>query len=168
VKLRAIELPDKPELIDPFLLAALLMFVILLMVFLSQQSQGQAIPDAPSATPPPYVCHIRSTGMTYPCSYQPDHPAGFWKFRKSWQDPLLRTNKQVLHSKVFWLSHGALWASAIVACRNPRSGEDWHSEMPAAAAVTVLDYWDFRLFTGGFMFPPALYGTAHYIYAATK
>lgn len=36
----------------------------------------------------------------------------------------------------------------IVACRNPRSREEWHSEVPAFAAMFGLDYSQFR-FIGG-------------------
>lgn len=36
----------------------------------------------------------------------------------------------------------------MVACRNPRSRKEWHSEVPAVAAMFGLDYLQFR-FIGG-------------------
>ena len=45
----------------------------------------------------------------------------FWTYR-GWQDPPLRTNKQVFHSKVFLAAHIGGAIAMIVACRTNKSG----------------------------------------------
>ena len=94
--------------------------------------------------------------------------ATFLTFRKSWQDPPLRTNKQVFKSPVFLLSQSAMILSMVVACRNKRSGETWGSEVPAVAGVFGLDYLSDRLFAEYFSVGPAIYAVQHYARAATR
>ena len=62
----------------------------------------------------------------------------FWTYR-GWQDPPLRTNKQVFRSKVFLAAHIGGAIAMIVACRTKNSGEDWGSEVPAVAALFGMD-----------------------------
>ena len=71
----------------------------------------------------------------------------FWTYR-GWQDPPLRTNKQVFHSKVFLAAHIGGAIAMIAACRTKNSGESCGSEVPGAAAMFGMDYLQFR-FVGG-------------------
>ena len=49
-------------------------------------------------------------------------PVHFWTYR-SWQEPPLRTNKEVFRSKLFVATHVGGAIAMIVACRNNRSRE---------------------------------------------
>jgi hypothetical protein len=108
---------------------------------------GQALPDAPEPQP---------------------KPASFFTFRKSWQDPPLRTNKQFFKSKTFWLSQAGAAAALVIACRNPRSHEHWDSELPAFAGVFGMSYLGGRFFTQSFAVGPGVYEIVHYSVAAAK
>jgi hypothetical protein len=95
-------------------------------------------------------------------------PATFFTFRSNWQAPPLRSNRQTFKSPTFLLSQAAMVGSMIVACRNRRSGEAWHSEAPAVAGVFGLDYLMARFFGEPFALGPAVYATVHYSQAAVK
>jgi hypothetical protein len=84
------------------------------------------------------------------------------------EDPPLRTNRQTLKTKTFWLSQSLGIASMIVACRNPRSGEDFHSEAPAVGALFGLSYLSERYLSGLFPIGIGTYETIHYTKAALK
>ena len=123
---------------------------------------GQALPDAPTPQP---------TYTDYVVHNTPNTPAkqpGFFAFRGSWEDPPLRTNKQMFRSKTFILSQLGAATAMIIACRNPRSGEEWHSEVPAVIAVAGFSYVGGRFFTQSFAVAPGIYGVVHYSLAAAK
>jgi len=92
----------------------------------------------------------------------------FWTFRKSWQDPPLRTNKQMFRSKTFLLSTIGGAAAMIVACRNKRSGEDFASEVPAVIGIDALAYLGGRYFTQSYAVAPGVYEMIHYSISAAK
>lgn len=71
----------------------------------------------------------------------------FWTYRAA-DEPALRNNKQVFRSKLFMGAHVGGAIAMIVACRNKNSREQWHSEVPAVAALFGVDYLQFR-FIGG-------------------
>lgn len=95
-------------------------------------------------------------------------PPGFFAFRKSWQEPPLRTNKQVFTSKAILISHGMGFAAMIVACSRKNSRESWSSEVPAMLGSAGLDYIGDRYFTRSFAVGPMLYAVFHYTKAAAQ
>jgi hypothetical protein len=95
-------------------------------------------------------------------------PASFVTFRGKWKDPALRSNRQTFKSPIFVLGQSAMFASMIVACRNPRSGEAWHSEAPAVGALFGLNYLSERFFSGPHALGPAVYAVVHYSRSAAK
>lgn len=92
-------------------------------------------------------------------------PAGFFTYRATWQNPPLRSARQILKSPVFLLSQAALWGSMIVACRNRRSGESFHSEAGAVAGITAFSFLYDRYFTEAGVPAIAAYGAQHYLRA---
>ena len=125
-----------------------------LMLLLCSAAFAQ-LPDAPTPQP---------------TTWEQAHgkPAQFFTFRSKWQDPPLRSNKQVFKSPTFLISQSAMILSMVVACRNPRSGETWGSEAPAVAGVFALDYLGARFFSMPYALGPAAYATVHYSRAATR
>jgi len=116
------------------------------------QSQCHTYPDAPQ----PQVTH------------QWKAPAdGFFSFRKSWKDPVLRPNRKSW--LIFGLSHAAGWAAVSVACsRYPRSNENWGSEAPAMAGVTALDFLVFKFVSPSMSWESQGYAVYHYGAAAKR
>lgn len=106
-----------------------------------------------------------------PCSSMPEifapPPATFWTFRKSFTAPPLRTNRQTFNKK-FLILHGMAAAALIFACKNPRSGETWASEVPAVAVVTGFDYIASRFFTEAMSVEAPVYMIQHYARASAK
>jgi hypothetical protein len=91
----------------------------------------------------------------------------FWTYR-GWQDPPLRTNRQVFHSKVFLAAHIGGAIAMIVACRSKNSREEWHSEVPAVAAMFGMDYLQFRFVGGPNAIASPVYQMIHYSLASTR
>lgn len=144
--------------------------------------QNAALPDAP----------IRTTTCTEnngkPCSewlhkvigqYPPLPGSGikpmerdpasvhFWTYR-GWQEPQLRSNKQVFQSKIFLAAHIGGAIAMVVACRTKNSGEEWKSEAPAVAAMFGLDYLQFRFVGGPNAVAAPVYEMIHYSRASSK
>lgn len=138
--------------------------------FTKPEDKVPDLPDSLPDTPLPQGCYISSKdGNTMcPATYtvNPDdiHKAKFFTFRKSWQDPPLRTNKEVLKSKTFLLAYGGLWAAMITDITYTHGKrESWGSEAPAMAGVTLLGIVGDKYFTRSFMVGPAVYGIQHYV-----
>ncbi len=150
----------------------------------STGANSATLPNAPSATDPT-TC-TEKNGK--PCPewvhkligpYPPLHESGklqverdpssvhFWTYR-GFQDPPLRTNKQVFRSKVFLATHIGGAIAMIVACRTKTSKEDWGSEVPAVAAMFGMDYIQFRFVGGPNAVAPAVYEMIHYGRASTR
>ena len=91
----------------------------------------------------------------------------FWTYR-GWQEPPLRTNKQVFHSKVFLAAHIGGAIAMIVACRTKNSGETWGSEAPAVAAMFGMDYLQFRFVGAPNAIGPPIYQMIHYGLASAR
>jgi len=91
----------------------------------------------------------------------------FWTYR-GWQDPPLRTNKQVFRSKAFLAAHIAGAIAMIVACRTKNSGEDWGSEVPAVAGIFGMDYLQFRFVGGPNAIGAPIYEMIHYGLASAR
>lgn len=91
----------------------------------------------------------------------------FWTYR-GWQEPPLRTNKQVFHSKIFLVAHVGGAAAMIVACHSRRSGENWDSEAPAVAALFGMDYLQFHFVGAPNAVAPPIYEMIHYSRASTR
>jgi len=127
---------------------------ILVLLLFSIPCFGQ-VPDAPQPQPKTWE---QAKG----------HSATFLTFRGHWQDPPLRTNKQMFHSKTFLLSTVGGAAAMIVACHNKRSGEDFASEVPAVIGVDALAYLGGRYFTQSYAVGPGIYQMVHYSISATK
>lgn len=139
-------------------------------------SPGQ-LPDAPSAVSRCNRATMTDAGIHYeviPCptgwhTIPEQKPAvNFFSFRKRWQDSPLRTNAQMFHSKVYLASVIGGAVAMVVACRNPRSGEDWGSEVPAVLGVDAMSFFAGRLFTMPFAVAPGAWEMIHYSRAATK
>lgn len=90
-----------------------------------------------------------------------------WTYR-GWQDPPLRTNREVFRSKVFVATHVGGAIAMIVACRSRNSREGWGSEVPAVAAMFGMDYLQFRFVGGPNAVAPAVYEMIHYGRASTR
>ncbi len=91
----------------------------------------------------------------------------FWTYRGTY-DPPLRTNKEVFRSKLFVGAHIGGAIAMMVACRNKRSREDWHSEVPAVGALLGMDYLQFRFIGGPNAVAPAIFEMVHYGLASTR
>jgi hypothetical protein len=91
----------------------------------------------------------------------------FWTYRGR-QEPPLRTNKQVFHSKIFLAAHTGGAIAMIVACRTKNSGEDWGSEVPAVAALFGMDYLQFRFIGGPNAIGAPIYEMIHYGLASAR
>ena len=153
-------------------------------VLSSARSNNAGLPDAPSVTkattcterngkPCPESLH-KLIGQYPPlpesATPQPERDPSsvhFWTYR-GLQDPPLRTNKQVFHSKIFLAAHVGGAVAMIVACRTKNSGEDWGSEAPAVAAMFGMDYLQFRFVGGPNAVGPAIYEMIHYSRASTR
>jgi hypothetical protein len=94
--------------------------------------------------------------------------ATFFTFRKSYQDPPLRTNRQAF-SKKFIILHALLLTSFIVDNHVTHGArEKWDSEGPAILGVGTLDYAMTRFFTEAYSVEGPVYGIQHYIRDALK
>lgn len=97
-------------------------------------------------------------------------PATFWTFR-TFRQPALRSNRQVLRSKTFWVLHVAAAASVVAACRNHSVGNRenpgcWGSELPAVGAMSGLDFLADRWVSRSLAVEAPIYAVQHYIRAA--
>jgi hypothetical protein len=150
----------------------------------SPASHNAVLPNAPSATQAttctenngkPCPAWVHKLIGPYPQSpesgklqsQRPPSSVHFWTYR-GWQEPPLRTNKQVFHSKVFLATHVGGAIAMIVACRTKTSKEDWGSEVPAVAAMFGMDYLQFRLVGGPNAIAPAVYEMIHYGRASAR
>jgi hypothetical protein len=106
-------------------------------------------------------------GSKKPLSARDPSTVHFWTYR-GWDEPPLRDNKQVFRSKLFIGAHVGGAIAMIVACRNKRSGEAWHSEVPAVAAMFGMDYLQFRFIGGPNAIGAPIYEMVHYGRAGTK
>lgn len=95
------------------------------------------------------------------------HSVHFWTYR-GWQDPPLRTNREVFRSKVFLATHIGGAIAVIVACRTKNSGETWGSEAPAVAALFGMDYLQFRFVGGPNAIGAPIYEMIHYGLASVR
>jgi hypothetical protein len=91
----------------------------------------------------------------------------FWTYR-GWQEPPLRTNKQVFHSKVFVATHIGGAIAMIVACRPKNPGYDWKSQAPAVGAIFGMDYLQFRFIGGPNAVGAPIYEMVQYSRASTR
>lgn len=169
-------------------------FVVLILLFFVQPGHCQQVasssPGPKNATLPD--APIRATTCTEsngkPCSdwlhkligqYPPLTDSGttpvnrdpasvhFWTYR-GWQEPQLRTNKQVFQSKIFLAAHVGGAIAMAVACRTKNSGEEWKSEAPAVAALFGMDYLQFRFIGGPNAVAAPVYEMVHYSRASSK
>lgn len=89
---------------------------------------------------------------------------GFFTFRKSPNDPPLRTNREVFHSKTFLLLNGAFAASVITDVEYTRGKRETRgSEYPIIPAIIGLDYVMDRFFTRAYSVEGPIYGIQHYV-----
>ena len=90
-----------------------------------------------------------------------------WTYR-GWNEPPLRTNKEVFRSKAFIGAHVGGAIAMVVACRNKNSGKNWGSEVPIVAGLFGMDYLQFRFVGGPNAVGPAVYEMVQYGQASTK
>ena len=148
----------------------------------SAEANSTGLPDAPSTTQAS-TC----TNKGKPCpewlgkwiGWYPPLPesklqprrdpsrVGFCTYRR-FQDPPLRTNKQVFQSKLFDATHIGGLIAMIVACRSKRSKEEWGSAAPAVAALFGMDYLQFRFVGGPNAIAPAVYEMIYYSRESTR
>ena len=127
----------------------------LLLVLLLTSGAWAQLPDAPQ---PQHETWKEFSGKQ----------ATFFTFRKSYQDPPLRTNRQAF-SKKFIILHAMLWTSLIVDVKHTHGArETWDSEVPAMLGVTGMDYVMTRYFTEAYSVEGPAWGTTHYIRDALK
>jgi hypothetical protein len=93
---------------------------------------------------------------------QPDH---FFTFGNA---------RRALHpDKKSWMrfaaAHAGMWASTVIAVRNHRtSKEEAHSEYPAVAFMTGMDFLVFKTISPSLSVGPAIYAMVHYSRAAAR
>lgn len=136
---------------------ALVALVFLLMVQANCQEVLPSMPDPQKDAGRTVCIGVNSCGWRVVAKLPPP-PVTFFTFRSKWQDPPLRTNKQVLKSSAFWLSQGALWLTVI-----PRGKNGWHVMPIEAAGITALDYASDRLFCECFAVAPPAYAVIRWI-----
>jgi len=133
------------------LLRAILLALFVVVLFTMVRACAQdVLPDAP---------HPQVKSFKLPRSWEYSHGqhAGFFTFRAKWQDPPLRTNRQVLRSPVWWISQSALWLTTI-----PRGKNRWHVEPIEAAGMFGFDYLSERLFCECYAVGPPVYAVIQY------
>jgi hypothetical protein len=138
---------------------ALFWALVAVILGLSYRACAQELPDAPDT-----VCIGPNSCGWHQVKEIPPAPVTFLTFRKSWQDPPLRTNREEFHSKLFWVASGALFASFVVDNRVTHNArEHWGSEAPAIGAVIGLDYVMDRFFSRSMSVEAPIYGIQHYL-----
>lgn len=159
---------------------AMCMFLCVLIVFSAVTARCSDIPEHPTRPAPalpdaplPQAQPPFTLPTGYQCSpdikcYEEDRPIHVWTFRKSWQDPPLRTKLGVFKSKYFWVSTGAMWTAMAVACSRRGTREEFHSEVPGVAAVTGF-YWIMSRY-GDELYGVGMagYGVGHYIWTGRR
>lgn len=136
------------------------MMKLSILVFLLGVAAFAQLPEAPKPQPKPQ-----------PKTWEEfkGKPATFWTFRGSPNDPALRTQKQVFHSKIVVASQAIGIASMIVACKRKNSREEFFPEIPDMAGVVALDVFVAdRFFTRSYAIAPMIYATVHYSIAAAR
>ena len=123
--------------------------------------------------------------------YVPENPkpqkAGFWSVR-GFEDPPLRTNREVLHDKT-WLATQAFWAGAIVydtelthqglahhRCSEttvqlgpyPSRGAIYRNDLPEYIVGTAFNYAMLRLFTKPMIFEVPSWGSIRHIQGGSE
>lgn len=131
--------------------------ILAALLILAGMAAAQELPDAPK---PSGDVHNAASKLR-------DDPK-FFSFRGSWQDPPLRTNRQMFRSKTYVLSQIGGFVAMAVACRNKRSGESWGSEVPAVLLVDGMAYLGGRFFTQSYAVAPGVYEMVHYSQAAAR
>src|ERR1039458_8327917 len=121
------------------------------------------------------LCILASAQL--PDAPQPQHDtwkefsgksATFFTFRKSYQDPPLRTNRQAF-TKKFIILHALLLTSFIVDNRVTHGArEKCDSECTAILGGGTLDYAMTRFFTEAYSVEGPVYGIQHYVRDALK
>lgn len=91
----------------------------------------------------------------------------FWTYR-AWNEPSLRTNKEVFRSKLFITAHVGGAIAMAVACRNKNSGYSWGEQVPAVSALFAIDYLQFRFVGGPNAIAAPVYEMIKYGRASTK
>jgi hypothetical protein len=105
----------------------------------------------------------------FPETPQPQpKPVHVYTFRTSWQNPPLRTNKQVFKSKYFWISEITSFGAMAIACSRKDTHEHWDSELPAWGAQVGLYYLASRYIDEIYGIGGAAYQTGHYIHSAMQ
>lgn len=156
---------------------------VLVFCFSAVAAHCQSLPDAPSSSSEHRICYTnadsKGTMAEIPCDQVPrvskardwspiviipPKQPGFWTLRKSWQDPPLRTSKEVLHSKTFLILN-TLYAVSVVTDVEYTHGraETRISEYPAMVGVIGLDYVMDRFFTRAYSVEGPIYGIQHYV-----
>lgn len=70
---------------------------------------------------------------------------------------------------LFTVAHAGMWASTVIAVRNHRtSGEEAHSEFPAVAFMTGMDFLFFKTVSPSLSVGTPVYAMIHYSRAAAK
>lgn len=133
------------------LFCAIVLVVILLAVLLAEQSQAQALPDAPSAV---HVTTVQPKWITFRGVYR--DAQGRQRFNAN--APALKTSKSMW--LVYGLAHGAMFGSWALSNHKVEAA---HSEIPAMAAVSGADLLMLKFFSPMMMFEAPIYGVQHYL-----
>jgi hypothetical protein len=138
------------------------MKILALVLLTASFCAAQELPDTPQPSttcvdhgkPCPEWLH-KLIGQYPPTPYAPlpprTEPAKFLTFR-TFNQPVLRTNKQVMKSPVFMISQTVLMLTII-----PHGKSRWHVEPIEASGLCAFDYMSDRLFSESFSIGPPLY-----------
>lgn len=122
---------------------------LILLALLTGSLFAQSVPDAPRPQP------------------KPVHHDGFFTFRGDWRKPALRPNKKSW--VLFATSQAAMWAAVTYDIKHTHGArEQWHSEAPAVAAITGMDFLAFKFFSPSFSVGPPVYVITHYLRDSVK
>ena len=133
----------------------ILILSLLLSTFAVAQSLSTSpFPDAPSTVDAPVKLGPQPVFIVKGSVTR----TGFFTFRKSWSEPTLKPDKKSW--ALFIGAQAAMWTSLAIANRNK---EAWHSEAPALAGVTALDFAMFKLISPSFSVEAPVYAAIHYI-----
>lgn len=121
-----------------------------LLLVLSSAAVGQSLPDAPQPQP------------------KASSPKHLYSFRTRSADPPLYSNRNLLKSKLFWATHAAGFAAALVACRTRNSGENCGSELPGVGALMGMDFFAMKYMSPLYAFGAPAYEIQHYVRASIR
>lgn len=150
-------------------------FILVTLMTLSPAFAHGQLPNAPSAVQTCQNGKSFAKGATAKlvgsCPFDKRYenwdgaPDGFFHFGDSnrWLHPMKKSYA------IFFVAHVGLWAATAVAVhKHLTSREEAHSEYPAVAAMTGLDFLVFKTVSPSLSVGAPVYGMIHYSIAAAR